>query len=169
MRKKYRILSKISDDSLQKLLRLSEEVRYSYSTGSNRRTGQGRHESLSLYHYSKWFKWTKSQREIYSESLHKFSIDRALQCWFLKFDPGEGFLDTMDYWVNEKTPATIWSTALLDNQTIIIDDEEIVVKLGETIVFDLNRLHSVPISDKGQKWACVMIHLPNLYGENKDA
>lgn len=142
------------------LLELSKEVPFKSSGGSNTRIGMNGEKALSIYDYSKWLRWNRHQRKTFKETFFQPQMEKATQCWFLRFPEGTGFLDVMNQWVNDPHPASIVSMSLKDGQIITLDGEDVVVNKGEVIGFRLNSLHSVPKSDKEQLWACTMSRHP---------
>ena len=153
--KKYNLLDRLDESNVLNLIELSKNVGYSYSTGSNRRVGAGKHEQLSRYWYSKWFKWSELQREIYSNSHYEFAVSKSIQSWFLKFDAETGFLDEMNTWVGDPGPSTIVAVALYDGQKIKLGEDTITLNRGEAVQFTLDVIHSVPETPTEQLWAYV--------------
>lgn len=153
----YRMLGKLKEQSVAKLIELSEEVKYSFSTGSRLRGGRNIPNVLSKYHYSKWFQWKAEQRKRFKEIYPVWVTDLCVQVWFLKFDPVTGLLDEMVFAVNSPRAATFISTSLKDGQEIIIEGRTVVVNKGETITFKAATIHEIKESKQGQLWVCMMV------------
>ena len=153
---KYKIFPAVSEDVVKKYIGLSEELNFTRAEGSKRRVGRNKQNGLSIYKYSKWFNWGFKQRDLYRTLIGEHRAARNIQCWYMKVPAGDGFLDVMDYWVTHDSACSVVSVALKGDQSIWIDDEEVVVKKGEAIGFKLNTLHEIKPSENGQMWACIM-------------
>lgn len=156
----YRMLGKLPAATIEKLLEISERVTYVFSSGSRMRIGNNAPHVVSKYHYSKWFEWKGADREIFRGLFPKEIIDKAIQCWFLKYDPEVGMLDEMTFAVNARFPSSFIVTALQNGQEIIINGQSVTVNKGEVLTFQASTIHEVKPSKKGQLWACIMIHEP---------
>lgn len=153
----YRTLGVMDPESVDKMLTLSGEVKYSFSSGSRMRIGRNAPKVLSKYHYAKWFKWKAGQRQRFKDIYPEYLIPMITQAWFLKFDPVEGQLDEMVFAANTKLAGTFVITALKDAQEMLIDGKIVVVNKGETITFNASTLHEVKPSENGQLWLCTMV------------
>jgi hypothetical protein len=149
----YTKLPKLNEQHISDLTQLMSEVQYS---DKGIRMGANGIEKLSKYHYSKWYDWTRPQKQRFKDSLGTELIDQAVVGWFLKLPKNTGFLDLMNYWVDKKMAGVIASYALSD-QDIWINNEKITVLRGEGIRFSLKNPHEIKISTKDQNWACVML------------
>lgn len=154
MYKHYEPLTEVEVETLDEL---STQVSYRLSNGSRCRMGANREKARSIYRYAKWYDWNKAQRETFRVGFTEEVIGKTIQGWFLHIPAKTGFLDVMTYWVDKINSGTVVCTALRDRQTIILDGKPIELRKGEQIGFSLRTVHSIPKSEFGQLWACVMI------------
>lgn len=153
---KYKITEEISEDSISNLKKLTESLSFKFSEGSRARKGMNAPDIMSKYWYTKWFDWSSKQRRVFSDNFNKDYINKALQCWFLRYDANVGMLDDMNAWLNLEHSASIIAIPLNGNHDINIDGEKIIVPKGKGIVFPLNVVHSVDINPEERLWACLM-------------
>lgn len=111
----------------------------------------------SQYLHTNWFDWSSIQRGIFRKGFKENVISNAVQCWFLELPKETGFLDKQEYWNNKKESCGKVIAIALRNQTIVIGDEEVQMKKGQTILFCLSNTHQLNKSKHGQLWACVMV------------
>lgn len=156
----YKKLPTLSESRVVALKELADTVHLKTSVGSRVRMGRNKEKRLSRYLYSKWFNWSRKERQIYREAVGESRAKEAVQCWFLRIPEKDGFLDVMDTWVYQGGRAAVIATyAVGGDQTIWIGDEEILVKKGEGIAFRLSELHEIRESEEGQLWACMMTQM----------
>lgn len=151
----YKYYNNLDDNEVEKLIELSEQVKFQKSEGHRRRVGVNGTNALSNYNVAKWFDWTHAKREQFRTNFPIPIQDKILQGWFLDIPRGTGFLDLMGYWVDKPFSGSMVATALRD-QTIFIDKKEIAVTKGQQIGFSLRSLHEIKPSKDGQLWACIM-------------
>ncbi|AEH03580.1 hypothetical protein AVT69_gp155 [Pseudomonas phage PhiPA3] len=152
----YKHYDPLTEAELETLLTLKDQVPFKIATSYKRRMGENGNKALSIYNYSKWFEWTKPQRELFKEGFSNDALDKAVQGWFLELPAGKGFLDRMTTWVDKPGSGTIIATALKD-QDILLDDKSVHLKKGEQIGFHLSTIHQIAPSKEGQLWACIMV------------
>jgi len=152
----YTLLPALDDGKVEALAELRQELTLSESTGTRLRIGKNIRDKESRYKYSRWFSWNRHQRAKYKELIPEPIVKRALQCWFLEFEPHVGFLDTMTYWVGQESCGTVIAYALQDGMYINLAGNNIPVQKGEGIAFHLSTIHQVNPSQLGGLWACVM-------------
>ena len=149
----YTILSSLSNESLQTLEALAQEVNF---TNENIRLGANGLQNLSIYSYARWYNWASTQRNRFKSAFETADADNALVGWFLTFPSETGFLDIMSYWQNKLMAGTIVAYALENNQSIYLNNECITLNKGQGIRFSLRTLHEVKPALFDQKWACLM-------------
>jgi hypothetical protein len=143
----------IDEATVQDLISLSEQVEFS---GPWHRVGANGPDRMSVYQQSRWYSWTKSQRDVFAAAFSSEDMDWAAVGWFLKFPPQTGFLDVMDFWVDKPYAGTIVAVSLSDNNDGYVAGEEIILQPGEKIEFSLKNLHEVRESENERLWACIM-------------
>jgi hypothetical protein len=148
----YKNLPKLNQENIDKLNSLRSQVPF---TDKDRRAGSSGLQKMSIYTYSKWKSWNRSQVLTFKESLDQSLVDKALIGWFLKFPATTGFLDLMTTWVG-KDCGIVSAFSLEDNQKIWLNGEEITLNKGEGIQFSLSVLHEVKTANFEQNWACLM-------------
>lgn len=153
----YKKLETLTKTKLTKLQTLFSQVTF---TDKNRRVGANGLAKMSIYTYSKWTSWTRIEKAAYKECFNVKFIDKAVVGWFLHFPKDTGFLDVMNYWLDEPVAGIIVAYAL-DDQEIIIDNEIVKVAAGEGIEFSLKQLHEIKPASKDQNWACLMTLVPS--------
>lgn len=152
----YRIHKVTNETQVNKLIELSKSLNFKFSEGSRMRKGANAPHVLSKYWYTRWFEWTAEQRQVVKDNYPQPFIRLPLQVWYLKFEAKVGMLDLMDYWVDQKTPPTIFALALQDNQNIHIDGKLVVANKGDIVEFSLGTLHEVKVQDRDSLWLCLM-------------
>lgn len=153
----YKKIDTLSKDLVNSLNELASQLKYRFSEGSRMRKGRNAPFKLSKYHYSKWFDWSKEQRDVVRNALPESIMSKALQTWFVKYDPVTGMLDEMDFGVERANPVTFVIVSLKPKQTIILDGNSITCSEGEVIAFSIASVHEIKPSEEGQLWLCVMI------------
>jgi len=146
--------NQISSDNLTALNNILEAVNF---TSDSTRLGSGQLANISVYEYSKWKKWNRTQRSNFKACFEADDINKAVIGWFLKFPANTGFLDTINDWDGAKSVGTIVAYSLTPNNTITIDGDEITVEQGHGVEFSLTNPHSVSTSTSNSNWACLML------------
>jgi len=147
----------LDEQNVKALVELRSEFELPNVRSNSRRMGENSCHNLSVYKNTRWFSWNRDQRQRFKDALPKKQWEKAVVGWFLDFPAKEGFLDRMTTWVNEVQSGTIIAYALRTNQSILINDEPVMVKKGEGIGFSLRNIHEIKRSQEGQLWACVMV------------
>ena len=148
----YTNLPKLNQENIDKLTELRFQVTF---TDKDKRVGSSGLEKMSVYTYSKWKGWSRSQVATFKGALDKTLVDKALIGWFFKFPSTTGFLDLMTTWVG-KDCGIVSAFSLEDNQKIWLNGEEITLNKGEGIQFSLSVPHEVKAASFEQNWACLM-------------
>lgn len=151
----YKNYEPLTGDELKRLTTLKNSVDFVKAEGYELRKGKNAPKVMSVYNFSKWFEWHSTQRKEFKEFFPTTVREKIVQGWFLELPAHDGFLDVIDYWVDKKHAGHVIATALKD-QSIYLDGQEVVVRKGEQIGFDLRTIHELKASKKGQLWACVM-------------
>jgi hypothetical protein len=149
----YKNLPKLNQENIDNLNGLRSQITF---TDTDRRLGNSGLQKMSVYTYSKWKSWNRTQVATFKESLNQQIVDKALIGWFLKFSANTGFLDLMTTWVG-KDCGTIAAFSLEDNQKIWLNGEEITLNKGEGIQFSLSVPHEIKPAITDQCWACLMM------------
>lgn len=152
----YNRLQDLSEEAVNKLLEIKQNVTFTAATGSRRRVGKNTVEALSIYNYSKWFTWTHAQRQAFRSCVPPKQTELAKQVWYLEIPPNKGFLDVMTYWVGTGNQCGKVCVYALQPQTIRIAGADVHLEKGEGIYFCLSEIHSISPSKTGQLWACSM-------------
>lgn len=161
----YKNFEPLSQAELKQLIEIKDSVTFTQAKGKDVRMGRNAPKVISVYNYAKWFDWRSNQRKVFKEFFPVTVREKILQGWFLEIPKHSGFLDVIDYWVGKPASGQVIATALQD-QSIILGGEEVVVRKGEQIGFNLSTLHEIKPSKKGQLWACVMFLGP--YSDHSD-
>lgn len=146
-------LTTLDSSIVSNLETLSSQVTF---TDKNIRLGAGGIDNRSVYTYSKWYDWNRTQKNSFKGLFDSSVIDKTLVGWFLKLPANTGFMDLMNTWIDTPESGTILAYALKDNQKIILDGSEITVAKGAGIKFKLSVPHKIETSATGQDWACLM-------------
>ncbi len=149
----YKQLPKLTNDNLIKLENLLDIVSYKNKI---EHIGVNGYNRLSVYNTSKWYDWTRQQKQEYKSCFENEFTDKALIGWFLRFPKTTGFLDKIEYWKTTNAAGIILAYALDDGQDIHLDGNKIVVNKGEGIAFSLRTTHEVKVKATEQNWACLM-------------
>ena len=148
----YTILDTLPEPTVVALEQIKTEVTFS---NTKIRPGLNAPDRMSVYNYSKWTAWDRTQRNAVKEMFDPWLVDHALVAWFLEFPKNRGFLDVMNYWQNQPTAGKITAYALTD-QDIVLDNERVTVDRGQGIHFGLKTLHEIKGKAKDQVWFCFM-------------
>jgi len=146
-------LSNLTIENLDKLARLSRVVNYSDKI---EHIGVNGYSQLSVYNTSKWYNWTRQQKQEFKSCFDTEFSNKALIGWFLKFPKDTGFLDKMEYWKNTDSAGVVLAYAICDNQEIYLNENKVEVNKGEGIAFSLRAMHEVKSKLTDQHWACLM-------------
>lgn len=146
-------LTTLESSTVTTLTNLMSSVNF---TDKNIRLGAGGIDNRSVFTYSKWYDWNRTQKNNFKDCFQSSVIDTTLVGWFLKFPANTGFLDLMDNWVETPEAGTVLAYALKDNQKIVLDGTEVTVAKGAGIKFKLSVPHKIETSASGQDWACLM-------------
>lgn len=149
----YENLTALDSSTVDQLLVLKGAVPF---TNKNIRLGSGGIENRSVYTYSRWYEWNRTQKSTYETALGSALIDKSIVGWFLDIPANTGFLDLMDNWVDEPMAGTVVAYSLANGQEIIINGSTVTVNRGEGIRFSLKMPHEIKTSASGQQWACLM-------------
>lgn len=148
---------KLPDEALATLDELVKELNWVNAVSHRRRMGENRYNNLSEYTNTRWFSWTREQRDRFRSAIPEKQNSKALVGYFIELAPKTGFLDRMTTWTdNPASSGTIIAYALKD-AVILLNDTEVDVKRGEGIGFNLSVIHEVKASENGQLWANVMV------------
>jgi len=149
----YKQIPKLVDENLIKLVNLSNVVSY---RDKIEHIGVNGYNRLSVYNTSKWYDWTRQQKQEFKSCFENDFSNNAIIGWFLKFPKTIGFLDKIDYWKTTNSAGIILAYALNDEQNIYLNDEKVIVRKGEGIAFSLRNTHEVKTKATEQNWACLM-------------
>jgi len=149
----YEKKSKLNSEQVNALRLLKDEV---VMTNKHIRLGENGTDNMSVYNYSKWSTWNRSQKSQFKSYFPSESIEKSVIGWFLNLPPNTGFLDKMIAWRNQNHCGTVVAFAL-DDQQIYLNDQAITVESGEGIQFKLNVDHNIKPSGTDRNWACVMV------------
>jgi hypothetical protein len=152
----YRILDKLPQSDIDKLIDLQLSVEMKDATSHRRRMGVNRMNRPSVYSYSRYLTWNKSQRDIFYESFPNKFVSKSIVSWFVLYPKTIGLLDRLEQWMMEKSPAWITSYNLYGSGQITMNKTDIKVEVGSGITFPLNIPHEVKESGEDSLWACVM-------------
>ena len=103
----YIRFKEFSPEAVDRLTAISNEVNYKDAYSHRRRVGERGAANLSVYRYSRWYDWTKAQREAYKADHLQDAINNAVVGWFLDIPAGTGFLDRMTAWVGKPMSGTV--------------------------------------------------------------
>jgi hypothetical protein len=149
----YKKLANISNESVIKLEALNAIVKQSNEI---QHVGVNGYNKLSVYTTSKWYDWTRAQKQEFKNCFAPELVEQSLIGWLLTFPRTTGFLDLMDYWKDTDSAGVIVAYAL-DNNEIYLNGTRVVVHQGEGIAFSLRTEHEVKKKAIEQKWACMML------------
>lgn len=152
----YRKLPKLSTDKLDDLLELSKVIVFKPAISHRRRMGMSGKDNLSIYNNSKFLRWNDLQRKQFNASLPQEVINKSLVNWFVHFPANIGFLDKLDTWINNVSPAWLTCYLVKGKGLVTLNGETIEINEGEGITYSLANIHSVEITQEGSLWACVM-------------
>lgn len=147
---------KLDPQPLSALTHLAGAQSFENSVSYRRRIGAGGQQALSEYAYSRWYGWSRKDREGFQTCFPAHVVDRSVVGWFLKIPPTTGFLDRMTTWVGQKMAGTVLAYALMPEQELVLNDQVVTVADGEGVMFNLGIIHEIKPSSRGQLWACVM-------------
>jgi len=149
----YTKLTKLDPSKISILENLKSQVPY---RSDNIRVGASGNNKMSIYSYSKWFAWSRIQRNEFKQAVGKELADQAMAGWFLNFPANRGFLDLMTYWQDKVMAGRVISYALAD-QDIWLNGQKITILKGEGIQFSLKIPHEIKQSSRDQAWACLLL------------
>lgn len=152
----YTIYPKLTDAQVKALIALKGELPMVQSLSLRRRMGENGVNNLSEYMNSRWFTWSRKQRQVFRDNFPERQWEKCVVAWFLEVPPNTGFLDRMTYWLNTPMAGTAIAYALKD-QEILIEDNVVTVPKGTGIGFSLRKIHEIKKSANGQLWACTMV------------
>lgn len=152
----YKKLPKLTEENKNILLNISNNVTFKPAISHRRRVGLLGKDNLSVYNNSKYLKWTSSQRAEFASCIDENIIKNSLVCWFVQFPANSGFLDKLDTWVNDKSPAWVTCYLIKGKGKVSLNDEIVDIEEGEAISYSLDMIHGVESTQEGSVWACVM-------------
>jgi hypothetical protein len=152
----HKITPALSAEQLNNLLELQSQVKMIPATSHRRRMGANKYNNLSIYNYSRYMTWTAAQRKIFKENFPDNADSKAVVKWFVEYPANTGFLDRMTYWVGEPSPSWFTCYNIKGSGNITINDELIVVPVGQGITFAVSEIHDIAATAAGATWACVM-------------
>lgn len=136
---------------------LASGVKFTYSKEHYVRLGEHENESISDYHFSKWYSWTRHERLSFFKLLPKELLDLTFMANFTKYQADIGYLDKIVQFRDRKQPAgRITAIALNDNQQIIVNDVLMTLDAGDVISFKVTETHAVPKSPKEALWVVTL-------------
>lgn len=148
----HETLTTLDSSTVDALVGLKSDITFA---SDNIRIGENGLAKLSVYNYSKWYNWSREQRETYKDLLSDY-VDTAIVGWFISFPANTGFLDNMTYWKDKSDSGTVVAFSLTNNNTIKIAGNTITVNKGEGIRFSLRQVHEVELASFERNWACLM-------------
>lgn len=149
----HKQLISLTSETVSKLSNLSDNVQYSSKI---EHLGVNGCDRPSVYISSKWYDWTRQQKQEFKICFDSAYTDAALIGWFLKYPKDTGFLDRTEYWKNTNSAGIVLAYALNDGQDIHLDDVKVPVLKGQGIAFSLRIPHEVKAKNTEQRWACLM-------------
>jgi len=149
----YELLTKLDSSSISSLNTIKDAITF---TDQNIRLGENRTDNMSVYRYSKWTTWNRTQKSDFKDCFESSDIEKSVIGWFLNFPANTGFLDNMTYWNDKDDCGTVVSYAL-EAQSIIIDGTTVNLEAGQGIKFKLNQSHKIETSSSARNWACIMM------------
>jgi len=149
----YELLTKLDSSSISSLNTIKDAITF---TDQNIRLGENRTDNMSVYRYSKWTTWNRTQKSDFKDCFESSDIEKSVIGWFLNFPANTGFLDNMTYWNDKDGCGTVISYAL-EAQSIIIDGTTVNLEAGQGIKFKLNQSHKIETSSSARNWACIMM------------
>lgn len=149
---------KIPTTDVTRLRQVAEAVTFIEAKSIRRRVGANGINNLSVYNYSRWYRWPNRMRQHFKACHFTPAVEKALVGWFLDIPAGGGFLDRMITWIDKPMAGTVIAVSLQDDQRILINEEEHIVNEGEIIGFSLRCVHEIKPSVNGQKWANIMVY-----------
>lgn len=153
----YTRLPPLSKENVEALTQLYAELDPPEAVSHHRRNGVNIQNNLSVYKNTKWFWWSRKQRQLFKDNYLPAFTSKALVGYFIEFPAKRGFLDRMEAWVDASSAGVIIAYALHDNQHIWLDDKKVVLSKGEGIAFSLRRVHEVKPSKTRAVWANLMV------------
>lgn len=153
----HKLLDKLDDTVRNELLTLSKSITFKPAVSHRRRMGMSGKNKLSVYNNSKYLKWTSEQRATFNTCLGKELTDKALVCWFVEFPAETGFLDKLNTWVKNVSPAWLVCYLVEGKGKVTLNDQVIELEAGQGIAYSLANIHGVESTQEGSLWACVMI------------
>lgn len=153
----YTRLPPLSKDNVAALLQLYTELDPPEAVSHHRRNGVNIQNNLSVYKNTRWFWWSRKQRQLFKDNYLSAFTNKALVGYFIEFPAKRGFLDRMEAWVDSDSAGVITAYALNDNQHIWLDGTKVVLSKGEGIAFSLRRVHEVKPSKTRAVWANLMV------------
>jgi len=150
----YTLRDALSSENLTALNTLKSGVTF---VSNNTRLGVNNFNNLSVYEYSKWKTWTRTQRSNFKNCFATADIDKAVIGYFLRFPANTGFLDEMNAWQDATSVGTIVAYSLTENNSITIDGNTVSVAKGQGIEFSLKNAHAISTSATDSDWACLML------------
>jgi hypothetical protein len=150
----YTLRDALSSENLTALNTLKSGVTF---VSNNIRLGVNNVDRLSVYDYSKWKTWTRTQRSNFKNCFAEADVNKAVIGYFLKFPANTGFLDEMNTWQDATSVGTIVAYSLTENNSITIDGQTVSVAKGQGIEFSLKNTHAVSASATESNWACLML------------
>jgi hypothetical protein len=149
----HKQLPNLTNNNITKLENLSSSIGY---RDKIEHIGVNGYNRLSIYNTSKWYDWTRQQKQEFKSCFEDDFSNKAIIGWFLKFPKTTGFLDEIDYWKTTNAAGIILAYALNDGQDIYLNHNKVVVNKGEGIAFSLRLTHEVKAKPTEQNWACLM-------------
>jgi len=149
----YELLTKLDSSTISSLNTLKDSVTF---LDKKIRLGENRTNNMSVYKYSKWTTWNRTQKSDFKDCFESSDIEKSVIGWFLNFPANTGFLDNMTYWNDKDGCGTVISYAL-EAQSIIIDGTTVNLEAGQGIKFKLNQSHKIETSSSARNWACIMM------------
>ena len=150
----YTLRDALSSENLTALNTLRSSVTF---VSNSTRLGVNNFDNLSVYEYSKWKTWNRTQRSTFKNCFATADIDKAVIGYFLKFPANTGFLDEMNAWQDATSAGTIVAYSLSENNSITIGENTVPIAQGQGIEFSLAQLHSISASSTEGNWACLML------------
>jgi len=149
----HKQLPKLTTENLNKLENLSNTIVY---RDKIEHIGVNGYSRLSVYNTSKWYDWSRQQKQEFKSCFENTLSNKAIIGWFLKFPKDTGFLDKMEYWKKTNSAGIVLAYAMRDDQEIYLDETKVSVNEGEGIAFSLRTTHEIKSKITEQNWACLM-------------
>lgn len=149
----YKKLTNLPIENLQKLQELSRIVIYKNKI---EHLGVHGYQRLSIYTNSKWYDWTRQQKQEFKSCFETDYVNKAIIGWFINYPKEVGFLDRTEYWKTTNSAGIVLAYALTDGLDIHLNDTRVTVNQGEGIAFSLRIPHEIKAKTVDQRWACLM-------------